>query len=98
MGIAAEINQTKFHRPPACQVLSCRLARSTSRSSRCRSCATWPGIDILGFLPGDLHMVTVFVAGVETASQNADAAKAFITFFQSPQAKALFRAKGLDPA
>lgn len=43
-------------------------------------------------------MVTVFVAGVETASKNADAGKAFIAFFQSPQAKALFRAKGLDPA
>ena len=57
-----------------------------------------PGIDILGFLPGDLHMVTVFVAGVETASQNAAAAKAFIAFFQSPRAKALFREKGLDPA
>ena len=56
------------------------------------------GIDILGYLPGDLHMVTVFVAGVETASKNDTAAQAFIAFFQSPQAKALFRAKGLDPA
>jgi len=57
-----------------------------------------PGVEIVGPLPGDLHFVTHFVAGVETQSTRAELAKAFIAFLVSPEAKALFRDKGLDPA
>lgn len=57
-----------------------------------------PGVEIVGPLPGDLHMVTHFVAGIETKSGQANLAKAFIAFLVSPDAKALFRDKGLDPA
>lgn len=57
-----------------------------------------PGVEIVGPLPGDLHMVTHFVAGIETKSAQADLAKAFIAFLVSSDAKALFRDKGLDPA
>ena len=57
-----------------------------------------PGVEIVGPLPGDLHMVTHFVAGIETQSRQAALAKAFIELLVSPEAKALFRDKGLDPA
>jgi molybdate transport system substrate-binding protein len=56
-----------------------------------------PGIEILGPLPGDLHMVTVFVAGVETASPKAALATALIDFLRTQAAAQVFRAKGLDP-
>lgn len=56
------------------------------------------GVEIVGPLPGDLHFVTHFVAGIEKQSAQADLAKAFIAFLVSPEAKALFRDKGLDPA
>ena len=36
------------------------------------------GAEIVGFLPGDLNMVTEFVAGIMPSSKNADAAKALI--------------------
>ena len=55
------------------------------------------GIEIIGQLPGDLNMVTVFAAGIETTSPNAAAADKLIAFLQSPEAKTILRSKGLDP-
>ncbi|MBI2735291.1 MAG: substrate-binding domain-containing protein [Rhodospirillales bacterium] len=57
-----------------------------------------PGIEILGLLPGDLHMVTVFVACVEASSAEPAAGQALIDFLRSPASAAVFRAKGLDTA
>ena len=57
-----------------------------------------PGIEILGPLPGDLHMVTVFVAGVAAASARPAAGQALIDFLRTPQAAGVLRTKGLDPA
>jgi molybdate transport system substrate-binding protein len=56
------------------------------------------GIEIVGPLPGDLHMVTVFVAGIEASSAKAEPARALLAYLRSPSAIAVFRDKGLDPA
>jgi molybdate transport system substrate-binding protein len=56
------------------------------------------GTEIVDFLPGDLNMVTEFAAGIMQSSKNGAAASALIKMLQSPEAKAAFRAKGLDPA
>ncbi len=56
------------------------------------------GTEIVGFLPGDLNMVTEFAAGIIPNSDNVAAARTLIEMLRSPQAKAAFRAKGLDPA
>jgi molybdate transport system substrate-binding protein len=56
------------------------------------------GAEIVGMLPGDLNMVTQFAAGIMPQSKNADAAKALIAFLRSPEAKAAFRSKGLEPS
>jgi molybdate transport system substrate-binding protein len=55
------------------------------------------GSEIVGFLPGDLNMVTEFAAGIMTDCKSTDAAQALIGMLQSPEAKAVFRAKGLEP-
>jgi molybdate transport system substrate-binding protein len=55
------------------------------------------GTEIVGLLPGDLNLVTQFAAGIMPGSKNAEAAEALIKMLQSPEAKAAFRAKGLDP-
>jgi molybdate transport system substrate-binding protein len=57
-----------------------------------------PGVEIVGFLPGELHMVTHFVAGIERQSRHADLSKAFIEALRTPGARAAFTAKGLDPS
>jgi molybdate transport system substrate-binding protein len=99
MGIAAEINaKTKFPPPAGLSGAFLPTGEVDLAVQQVPELRNVAGIDILGFLPGDLHMVTVFVAGIETASKNDAAATAFIAFFQLPQAKALFLAKGLDPA
>jgi molybdate transport system substrate-binding protein len=54
------------------------------------------GTEIVGALPGDLNMVTTFVAGVWVDSRNGEAAKALVAFLHSPEAAAVFRARGLD--
>jgi molybdate transport system substrate-binding protein len=55
------------------------------------------GTEIVGLLPGDLNMVTEFAAGIMPGSPHADVAKALIQSLQTPEAKAAFKAKGLDP-
>jgi molybdate transport system substrate-binding protein len=56
------------------------------------------GAEIVGFLPGDLNMVTHFAAGITSGCQNTDVAKDLIVFLRMPGSKAAFRAKGLEPA
>ncbi|HZQ00077.1 MAG TPA: substrate-binding domain-containing protein [Reyranella sp.] len=56
------------------------------------------GVDIVGFLPADLHFVTHFVAGVDTGSSQAALAAAFIDFLRTAEARRLFGEAGLDPA
>lgn len=56
------------------------------------------GTEIVDFLPGDLNVVTEFAAGIMPGSKNADTAKALIDSLRTPDAKAAFRAKGLDPS
>jgi molybdate transport system substrate-binding protein len=55
------------------------------------------GTEIVGFLPGDLNMVTEFAVATMAGSKNAQTGKALIEMLRSPGAAAVFRAKGLDP-
>jgi molybdate transport system substrate-binding protein len=56
------------------------------------------GAEVVGLLPGDLNKITEFAAAIGARSKEADAAKAFIKLLQSPQAAAVFRAKGFGPS
>lgn len=55
-----------------------------------------PGIDIVGPLPADVQLMTVFSAGVSTSAKNAEGAKALIHFLATPKAVAVMKAKGLE--
>ena len=56
------------------------------------------GIDIVGPLPPDLQKITVFSAGIATASKEPEAGKALIKFLQtSPVAKEEIAKSGLEP-
>jgi len=54
------------------------------------------GVEIVGFLPGDLNLVTEFAAAIMGSSENAAIGKALIESLRSPEAAAVFRSKGLD--
>jgi len=55
------------------------------------------GVEIVGFLPGDLDLVTEFTVAIMTGSKNAETGKALIGSLRSPEAAAVFRSTGLDP-
>jgi len=54
------------------------------------------GAEVIGLLPGDLNVVTEFAAAIMAAGKNAALATAAIKMLKSPEAAAVFRAKGLD--
>jgi molybdate transport system substrate-binding protein len=56
------------------------------------------GVDLVGPLPGDLNNITIYAAGVGSGSTQADAANALIKFLHTPEAQAVFKARGLKPA
>lgn len=57
-----------------------------------------PGVTIVGPLPGDMAFTVVYAGGVQVGATQADAAKAFVNYLKSPEAQAVFKAKGYDPA
>jgi len=56
------------------------------------------GIDIVGPLPGDLQNTIVFAAAVMASAKDAEAAKALVNFLRTPEAVAVIKAKGMEPA
>ncbi|MBX3499052.1 MAG: substrate-binding domain-containing protein [Alphaproteobacteria bacterium] len=99
LGIAVEINaKTTF--PPAAGLVGHLLVSgavdlAVQQKPELLEVA---GVEILGTLPGELHMVTTFVAGIEAASERVATAKALIDRLAAPSTAALFRERGLDPA
>jgi len=59
--------------------------------------AAVPGVDVIGPLPGDLQIITVFSAALDAKATGNEAAIAFVKFISSPAAGAAYKAKGLDP-
>jgi molybdate transport system substrate-binding protein len=57
-----------------------------------------PGIDVIGLLPAEIQVETVFSAAVCTASHCPAAAKAWLSFLTSPEADAAKRRHGMEPA
>jgi molybdate transport system substrate-binding protein len=55
------------------------------------------GIDIVGPLPADLQKITVFSAGIATASKELEAGRALIKFLTSKDASAEIVKSGLEP-
>jgi molybdate transport system substrate-binding protein len=56
-----------------------------------------PGVELAGSFPAELQQELVFTAAVAADSENAEAAKAFITFLTASAAAAVIKAKGMNP-
>jgi molybdate transport system substrate-binding protein len=56
-----------------------------------------PGIDIVGALPADIQIITVFTAARCTPSTQPDAVKAFFAYVNRPETVATKRRHGLEP-
>jgi molybdate transport system substrate-binding protein len=58
---------------------------------------TAPGLDVVGPVPAELNQQVVFTAAVAAGARQAEAARAFIAFLQTPAAQATIKAKGMTP-
>ena len=58
----------------------------------------YAGAELVGPLPKEIQLTTSFGAGVAANAAQPDAAAALLRFLKSPEAAAVFKAKGLDPA
>jgi molybdate transport system substrate-binding protein len=97
MGVAAEINAKNIFPPPG--GLSGKFLPTGEVEIAIQQIPELKqvaGIEIVGPLPPPYDLVTVFVAGIETASAKTAEAKAFIDFLRTSAAVAVFRDKGLD--
>jgi len=56
------------------------------------------GIEIVGPLPGDLQDTIVYSAAIMASVKDAEASKALVDFLRTPEASALIKAKGMEPA
>lgn len=55
-----------------------------------------PDVDLVGPLPQEIQNYTHFAAAVLTAGKNPEAARQFVAFISSPEAKRVFRSKGFE--
>jgi molybdate transport system substrate-binding protein len=56
------------------------------------------GIEIVGPRPGELQDTIVFAAAIMGGNESAEAAKALVDFLRTPEAAAVIKAKGMEPA
>jgi molybdate transport system substrate-binding protein len=56
-----------------------------------------PGVEAVGPLPKDISPPTYLIGFVGKDSKNPDAAKALLAFLTSPEAVAVYKARGMEP-
>jgi molybdate transport system substrate-binding protein len=59
--------------------------------------AAVPGVEVIGPLPGNLQIITMFSAALDSKAATNEAAKAFLKFIAAPGAATAYKGKGLDP-
>jgi molybdate transport system substrate-binding protein len=98
MGIAGEMKAKTHYPPPSGN--SAKLVASGEAELAIQQepeVMSAKGVDMVGPLPADLNNITVYAAGPGAGTTQGDAAQALIKFLHSPEAKAVFKARGLKP-
>jgi molybdate transport system substrate-binding protein len=98
MGISEEVNaKTRF--PPAGGPVGDVLARGEADLGIQQSVelTSYPGVDVVGPLPREMQVVTVYSAAIPKDSVHPDAGRSLVNFLRSPEGVRLLREGGLDP-
>jgi molybdate transport system substrate-binding protein len=56
------------------------------------------GVELVGPLPKEVQLITVFSAGIASNARQPEAAKALVQFLTAPAAARVFKSKGLEPS
>ena len=98
MGIADQIKAKAKFPPPsglsAALVVSGDAELAVQQEPEVMSVA---GVDIVGPLPAAINNITTYSAGLGAGTKQAEAAIALIKYLHTPEAGAVFKAKGLTP-
>jgi molybdate transport system substrate-binding protein len=54
-----------------------------------------PELEVIGMLPPELQLITVYSAGLTSNAKEPDAARALVRFLATPEAAVVYKAKGL---
>lgn len=99
MGIAEQMKAKTKHPPPSGNagvlVVNGEADLAIQQEPEVTSVA---GIDLVGPLPAEINNITGYSAGIGRGSKQAEGANALIKFLHTPEAAAVFKAKGLTPA
>ena len=55
-----------------------------------------PDVEVIGMLPDKLQQITINAAGITATAKEPDAARALIRHLTTPEALAIYKAKGWD--
>jgi molybdate transport system substrate-binding protein len=58
----------------------------------------YEGVDYVGPLPAEVQNYTIFSSGILSNAKEAEAARALVRYITSPQAAAVYRKRGMEPA
>jgi molybdate transport system substrate-binding protein len=101
LGIAEEMRRkTIYAKVPGAAGIAQALNETNAQVSlnQLQEFATVAGMEIVGPLPGDLGLSTLFSAAVMGSAKDVQAARALVDFLRTPEAAAIIRSKGLEPA
>jgi molybdate transport system substrate-binding protein len=98
-GVAAELKPKITQTPPGVAV-GTLVARGEVEIGFQQVSELQPiaGIDLIGPLPADIQVVTVFSGAPHVAAKETAAARALLAFLTSPAAAPVIRKKGMEPA
>jgi molybdate transport system substrate-binding protein len=98
LGIASEVQaKAKFPAPGGSSGELLLTGEADLAVQQIPELAAVEGVEIVGPLPGDLQVVTVFAVSVPMSVKDAAVANRFVAYLRSPGVLAVFKAKGLDP-
>jgi len=100
LGIAAEVNaKARLARGGPDGMVSAIVAKGDAEIGlqQISEIMSVAGVDLVGPLPDELQTVTTYVAGIPATASQPDLAVAFVRFLTTPDAAAIYRAKGLEP-
>ena len=99
LGIANEMQaKTVFPKTPVPGAIEEMVANGAAEIGVAPFNMPVAGIEIVGPLPGDLQETIVFAAAIMASAKQTEAGKALLDFLRTPEAAAVIKAKGMEPA